>query len=164
MIIWFLYYAFLVATGLELLFPPQFLLIGNIFMVFMISTVTRKESLKRRCISTLLICTVWMLVEVIVLLVLRQLAQMKASLMMLEARIQDVYASVFSTAWPLRKEKTVCRNPAALFHHNPFGTGEQHLYDAPYPSHSSISCGIFFFLGGCGHTSPACQLRDFYGV
>mgnify|MGYP007033540410 CR=1 FL=1 len=70
MIIWFLYYAFLVATGLELLFPPQFLLIGNIFMVFMISTVTRKESLKRRCISTLLICTVWMLVEVIVLLVL----------------------------------------------------------------------------------------------
>ena len=48
MIIWFLYYAFLVATGLELLFPPQFLLVGNIFMVFMISTITRKESLKRR--------------------------------------------------------------------------------------------------------------------
>ena len=39
-------------------------------MVFMISTVTRKESLKRRCISTLLICTVWMVVEVIVLLIL----------------------------------------------------------------------------------------------
>ena len=70
MISWFLYYAFLVATGLELLFPPQFLLVGNILMVFMISTVTRKESLKRRCISTLLICTVWMLVEVVVLLVL----------------------------------------------------------------------------------------------
>ena len=70
MIGWFLYYAFLVATGFELLFPPQFLLVGNIFMVFMISTVTRKESLKRRCISTLLICTAWMLVEVIVLLVL----------------------------------------------------------------------------------------------
>ncbi len=67
---WFLYYAFLVATGFELLFPPQFLLVWNIFMVFMISTVTRKESLKRRCISTLLICTAWMLVEVIVLLVL----------------------------------------------------------------------------------------------
>lgn len=62
---WFLYYAFLVATGFELLFPPQFLLVWNIFMVFMISTVTRKESLKRRCISTLLICTAWMLVEVI---------------------------------------------------------------------------------------------------
>ena len=67
---WFLYYAFLVATGFELLFPPQFLLVWNIFMVFMISTVTRKESLKRRCISTLLICTVWMVVEVIVLLIL----------------------------------------------------------------------------------------------
>ena len=39
-------------------------------MVFIISTVTRKKSMKKRCISTLLICTVWMLVEVIVLLVL----------------------------------------------------------------------------------------------
>ena len=67
---WFLYYAFLVTTGLDLLFPPQFLLVGNILMVFMISTVTRKKSLKKRCISTLLICTVWMLVEVIVLLIL----------------------------------------------------------------------------------------------
>lgn len=70
MICWFLYYAFLVTTGIGLLFPPQFLLIGNILMVFMISTVTRKKSLKKRCISTLLICTVWMLVEVIVLLIL----------------------------------------------------------------------------------------------
>ena len=70
MIGWLLYYVFLVTTGFGILFPPQFLLVGNILMVFMISTVTRKESLKKRCISTLLICTVWMLVEVIVLLVL----------------------------------------------------------------------------------------------
>lgn len=28
-----------------------------------------------------------------------------------------MYASVFSTTWPLRKEKTVYGNPAALFHH-----------------------------------------------
>ena len=69
-ICWFLYYALLMATGIGLLFPPQFLLIGNILMVFMVSTVTRKKSLKKRCISTLLICTVWMLVEVIVLLIL----------------------------------------------------------------------------------------------
>lgn len=67
---WILYYAFLVTTGFGILFPPQFLLVGNILMVFIISTVTRKKSLKKRCISTLLICTVWMLVEVIVLLVL----------------------------------------------------------------------------------------------
>ena len=112
---WFLYYAFLVATGFELLFPPQFLLVGNIFMVFMISTVTRKESLKRRCISTLLICTVWMVVEVIVLLILE-------------------------------------------------AVGMQHLHDASHLSYSGIAYGIFFFLGGCGHTSPACQLRDFYGI
>lgn len=70
MIGWLLYYVFLVTTGFGILFPPQFLLVGNILMVFMISTVTRKESLKKRCISTLLICTVWMLVEVIVLLIL----------------------------------------------------------------------------------------------
>ena len=62
--------AFLVTTGLGFMFPPQFLLVGNILMVFMVSTVTRKKSLKKRCISTFLICTVWMLVEVIVLLVL----------------------------------------------------------------------------------------------
>lgn len=67
---WLLYYAFLVTTEFGILFPPQFLLVGNILMVFIISTVTRKKSLKKRCISTLLICTVWMLVEVIVLLVL----------------------------------------------------------------------------------------------
>ena len=70
MIGWLLYYAFLVTTGFGILFPLQFLLFGNILMVFMISTVTRKKSLKKRCISTLLICTVWMLVEVIVLLIL----------------------------------------------------------------------------------------------
>lgn len=67
---WLLYYAFLLTTEFGILFPPQFLLVGNILMVFMISTVTRKTSLKKRCISTLLICTIWMLVEVIVLLVL----------------------------------------------------------------------------------------------
>lgn len=70
MISWLLYYVFLVTTGVEDLFPPQFLLVGNILMMFMISTVTRKKSLKKRCISTLLICTVWMVVEVIVLLIL----------------------------------------------------------------------------------------------
>ena len=70
MIGWILYYAFLVTTGFGIVFSPQFLLVGNILMVFMISTVTRKKSLKKRCISTLLICTVWMLVEVIVLLIL----------------------------------------------------------------------------------------------
>lgn len=70
MISWLLYYVFLVTTGVEDLFPPQFLLVGNILMVFMISTVTRKKSLKKCCISTLLICTVWMVVEVIALLIL----------------------------------------------------------------------------------------------
>lgn len=70
MVSWLLYYIFLVTTGFGVLFPPQILLIANILMVFMISTITRKRSLKKCCICTLLICAVWMLVEVIVLLVL----------------------------------------------------------------------------------------------
>lgn len=67
---WLIYYAFLVTTSFGILFPPHILLFGNILMVFMVSTVARKNSLKKRCICTLLICTIWMLVEVIVLLVL----------------------------------------------------------------------------------------------
>ena len=67
---WFIYYAFLVIAEFGILFPPQFLLFGNILMVFMVSTVTRKKSIKKRCICTLLICTVWMVVEIIVSFVL----------------------------------------------------------------------------------------------
>lgn len=71
---WLIYYIFLVTAGFGILFPPQLLLFGNILMVFMISTVTRKNNVKKRCICTLLICTVWMLVEVIVLLVLEAIS------------------------------------------------------------------------------------------
>ena len=45
---WFIYYAFLVVAEFGILFPPQFLLFGNILMVFMVSTVTRKRSIKKR--------------------------------------------------------------------------------------------------------------------
>lgn len=85
---WLLYYAFLVTAEFGVLFPPQFLLLGNILMVFMFSTVTRKRSLKKRCICTLLICTVWMLVEVIVLLILEALGT--------DARVIDEAGSFIS--------------------------------------------------------------------
>ena len=71
---WFIYYIFLVVAEFRILFPPQFLLFGNIFMVFMVSTVTRKNSIKKRCICTLLICTVWMVVEIIVSFILETLS------------------------------------------------------------------------------------------
>lgn len=67
---WLIYYAFLVITDFGILFPPQILLFGNILMVFMLCTITRKTGIKKRCICTILICTVWMLMEVIVLQVL----------------------------------------------------------------------------------------------
>lgn len=58
---------FLVAISTGMHFPSILLLAGNILLVFIISTITRRKSLKSRVIFTILICTMWMLVEVIVL-------------------------------------------------------------------------------------------------
>ncbi len=67
---WSVYYVFLLINNINSVFPPHLLLIGNVLLIFMISSATRKRSIKHRCIFSLLICTVWMLVEVIVLMVL----------------------------------------------------------------------------------------------
>ena len=75
---------------------------------------------------------------------------MKASLMMLEASHPRCVCFCFLYCLAVTQRKTVCRNPAALFHHNPSGTGEQHLYDAPYLSYGGIACGIFFFSVAAG--------------
>ncbi len=64
---WVVYYVFLVAISTGMHFPSILLLAGNILLVFIISTITRRKSLKSRFIFTILICTMWMLVEVIVL-------------------------------------------------------------------------------------------------
>lgn len=67
---WGIYYVFLIINNVSSMFPPHLLLFGNVLMIFMISSATRKRSVKQRCIFSLLICTVWMLVEVIVLMIL----------------------------------------------------------------------------------------------
>lgn len=77
---WIIYYTFLVITGFDFIFPPPFLLLSNILMVFMISTITRKTSIKKRCVYSLLLCTVWMLVEIIVLQVLELICTEKSTL------------------------------------------------------------------------------------
>ncbi|MBD5535913.1 MAG: GHKL domain-containing protein [Lachnospiraceae bacterium] len=67
---WGIYYVFLIINNVGSVFPPQLLLFGNVLLIFMISSATRKRSVMQRCIFSILICTVWMLVEVIVLMIL----------------------------------------------------------------------------------------------
>ena len=67
---WGIYYAFLLINNIRSVFPPSLLLAGNVLLIFMISSATRKRSIMQRCIFSLLICTVWMLVEVIVMMIL----------------------------------------------------------------------------------------------
>lgn len=67
---WGIYYVFLIINNIGSVFPPHLLLFGNVLLIFMISSTTRKRSIMQRCIFSLLICTVWMLVEVIVLMIL----------------------------------------------------------------------------------------------
>lgn len=67
---WVIYYFFLVLADGTLGLSPLALTAGNILMVFVISTVTTRKSLRKRCIFSLLICAVWMLVEILCALML----------------------------------------------------------------------------------------------
>ena len=68
---WGIYYVFLIINNINSIFPPHLLLFGNVLLIFMISSATRKRSVKQCCIFSLLICTVWMLVEVIIMMILQ---------------------------------------------------------------------------------------------
>lgn len=68
---WGIYYIFLSINNIGVAFPPHLLLLGNILLIFVISSSTRKNSIMQRCIFSVLLCTVWMLVEVIVMMILR---------------------------------------------------------------------------------------------
>lgn len=70
LILWGIYYVFIMANNIYSVFPPNVLLLINLIMIFMISSATHKKSLKQRCIFALLICAIWMFVEIIVLIVL----------------------------------------------------------------------------------------------
>lgn len=63
---WTVYYIFLVISNLGIIFSSSFLLLGNIMLVFIISSVTKRKRVKQRCIFSFAICTIWMLVEVII--------------------------------------------------------------------------------------------------
>ena len=69
-IAWMGYYIFLFLTNKVFHVSPLVLITGNIILVFLISTVTARKSIKLRCVFTILICSVWMLVEVLCAMVL----------------------------------------------------------------------------------------------
>ena len=113
---WFIYYAFLVVAEFGILFPPQFLLFGNILMVFMVSTVTRKRSIKKRCICTLLICTVWMVVEIIVSFVLETMSVESEIIADVGSFISKIYMLLFSVLLGrYAKEKQYSEIPLRYF-------------------------------------------------
>lgn len=68
---WILYFAFLFINNVGINFPPHILLSGNVLLIFMISSYDYKKSIMQRCIFSLLICTAWMLVEIIVMMILK---------------------------------------------------------------------------------------------
>ena len=79
-IAWMGYYIFLFLTNKVFHVSPLVLITGNIILVFLISTVTARKSIKLRCIFTILICSVWMLVEVLCAMVLTVAGAQNATL------------------------------------------------------------------------------------
>lgn len=67
---WSIYYIFLLISNIGINLPPHLLLSGNVLLIFIISSSSHKKSIMQRCIFSLLICTAWMLVEVIVMMIL----------------------------------------------------------------------------------------------
>lgn len=68
---WCIYYVLVYLGNTGNIFPPHLILIGNILLIFLICSSTRKRSISQRCIFSISICTVWMLIEVIVVMLLR---------------------------------------------------------------------------------------------
>ena len=79
-IAWMGYYIFLFLTNKVFHVSPLVLITGNIILVFLISTVTARKSIKLRCMFTILICSVWMLVEVLCAMVLTVAGAQNATL------------------------------------------------------------------------------------
>ncbi len=68
---WGMYYIFLSINNIGIVFPPHLLLAGNFLLIFLITPSIRKKNVMQRSIFSLLICTAWMLVEVIVMMILK---------------------------------------------------------------------------------------------
>lgn len=69
-VVWCFYYAFLIISKVSTYISPGLLLLGNFLFIFLICTLYQYSNAKVRCIFSLLICTIWMLVEVVVIITL----------------------------------------------------------------------------------------------
>ena len=69
---WGFYYIFLLINNIgNLNIPPNILLFGNVLLIFILSSTTRKTSIRQCCLFSFFMCTVWMLIEVIVMMLLK---------------------------------------------------------------------------------------------
>lgn len=133
---WSVYYVFLLINNINSVFPPHLLLIGNVLLIFMISSATRKRSIKHRCIFSLLICTVWMLVEVIVLMVLISVGFDSRTLQDAGSFISKMCMLLLSVIINhCIKDNHYSEIPPALLFDHFTDTSQQYLYDAPYISY-----------------------------
>lgn len=69
-VVWTLYYLLQVVPVLGITILPSATLSLNAVTVFIIISVSYKASLKKRCIFSMLVCAVWMLVEIVIGIIL----------------------------------------------------------------------------------------------
>lgn len=62
---WIIYYIFLLIINLSTSFPSLITLLGQVLFIFFISTVTKRNSLKQRCIFALMLCATWIPVVIL---------------------------------------------------------------------------------------------------
>lgn len=62
---WIIYYIFLLIINLSTSFPFLINLWGQVLFVFFISTVTKRNSFKQRCVFTLILCATWIPVVIL---------------------------------------------------------------------------------------------------
>ncbi|MGB8456042.1 MAG: hypothetical protein WCD89_27480 [Anaerocolumna sp.] len=95
--VWFSYYLFQVLTNIEINISPLLILVLNIFFVFLISSIAFYVSLRRRLVFSMLICAVWMLVEVIIGIILGTLGIRGSQLMISGSVISKLYMLIFAS-------------------------------------------------------------------
>jgi two-component system, LytTR family, sensor histidine kinase AgrC len=71
--IWIFYYIFQVVTNTTKIVSPPILLLSNLVLVILISYISHIGSFKKHCTFSILICTIWMLTEIITSTVLNML-------------------------------------------------------------------------------------------
>lgn len=69
-VVWIMYYILQVSSEINIIQSPLIFLILNVVFILAINSISYSGSLKKRCVFSILICTVWMLIENIIGIVL----------------------------------------------------------------------------------------------